>query len=160
MFLRLQDLAAKLLIGHRLRMSFADDRTFELWSGFMPDRKKITNTCNEDLISMQVYPTGYDFARFDVQAAFDKWAAVEVTDFNDIPGGMQRFEIPRGLYAVFLHKGTPADAPKTFGYIFGQWLPNSDYQSDDRPYFEVLGERYKHGSADSEEEIFIPIRPK
>jgi len=31
---------------------------------------------------------------------------------------------------------------------------------DDRPHFEVLGDKYKNADPDSEEEIWIPIRTK
>jgi AraC family transcriptional regulator len=31
---------------------------------------------------------------------------------------------------------------------------------DNRPHFEILGEKYKQGSPDSEEEIWIPVKEK
>jgi AraC family transcriptional regulator len=51
-------------------------------------------------------------------------------------------------------------APKTFQYIFGTWLPNSEYVLDNRPHFEILGEKYKNDDPTSEEEIWIPIKAK
>jgi AraC family transcriptional regulator len=39
-------------------------------------------------------------------------------------------------------------------------LPNSAYELDDREHFELLGEKYKNNDPNSEEEIWIPIRPK
>jgi len=39
-------------------------------------------------------------------------------------------------------------------------LPNSDYELDNRPHFEILGKKYKNNSADSEEEIWIPVKLK
>ncbi|WP_339791455.1 GyrI-like domain-containing protein [uncultured Imperialibacter sp.] len=47
-----------------------------------------------------------------------------------------------------------------FEYIFGTWLPASAYDLDDRPHFEVLGDNYKNNDPTSEEEIWIPIRPR
>jgi AraC family transcriptional regulator len=158
MFLRLQTIPPKKLIGNCLRMSFSDNRTFELWKSFMPRRNQITDRVNDELISMQIYPAGFDFGHFNPIIEFDKWAAVEVYDFEHQPQELHNFTIPGGLYAIFKHKGTPADAPKTFGYIFGNWLPQSDYSIDSRPHFEVLGEKYKNDSPDSEEEIWIPVR--
>ncbi|MFZ1515671.1 MAG: GyrI-like domain-containing protein, partial [Saprospiraceae bacterium] len=67
--------------------------------------------------------------------------------------------IPGGLYAVFYYKGLSTDTA-IFEYIFNTWLPNSEYGLDDRPHFEILGERYKNNDADSEEEIWIPIKNK
>lgn len=153
-------LTAKKLIGQRINTSFSENRTFELWRNFMPRRKEIQYTVNADLISMQVYHDFPDFSIYNPALAFDKWAAVEVSSFDHIPEGMETFTIPGGLYAVFVHKGGPANAAESFGYIFGSWLPASDFEADHRPHFEILGEKYKNNDPDSEEEIYIPIKPK
>lgn len=157
---RIETLTEKKLIGHRMTMSFADNKTRELWSGFMPRRRAIANSIGADLYSLQLYSLGFDFNAFDPETLFEKWAAVEVTDFNTVPEGMETLTIPGGLYAVFLHQGPASMGPRTFQYIFGTWLPDSDYVLDPRPHFEVLGEKYKHEAPDSEEEIWIPVRPK
>jgi AraC family transcriptional regulator len=154
---RIETLKDKKLIGKRLRMSLADNRTGELWRAFMPRRKEITNRVGDDKISMQIYdapPRMGDFAR-----QFEKWAAVEVTDFENVPAGLEAFELHGGLYAVFDYKGSSRDA-RIFIYIFTEWLPNSDYELDDRPHFEILGENYRTADPASEEEIWIPIRQK
>jgi len=143
-----------------MTMSFANNKTFELWSGFMPRRKEITNASGSDLYSLQQYDSSFDFTSFDLQAPFEKWAAVEVSGFDVLPQGMEALIVPAGLYAVFIHKGPASDAAKTFGYIFGTWLPASDYALDQRPHFEILGEKYKNNAPDSEEEVWIPIKKK
>lgn len=44
-------------------------------------------------------------------------------------------------------------------YIYGSWLPNStEYARDNRPHFEILGEKYKNNDPESEEEIWIPVK--
>ncbi len=63
---------------------------------------------------------------------------------------------PESLYAVFQYKGSNT-TNKIFEYIYGTWIPSSGYLLDDRPHFEVLGEKYKNGSMYSEEEIWIPV---
>ncbi|POY37335.1 GyrI-like domain-containing protein [Solitalea longa] len=160
MLLRIQSIPTKKLIGKHLAMSLIDNRTGELWRSFMHQYKEISNAINTDLISMQVYEASYSFEDFDPGAVFEKWAAVEVTDFNRIPDGMETFLLEEGLYAVFLHKGAASTGAKTFQYIFGVWLPESDYVLDNRPHFEVLGKKYKNDDPESEEEIWIPIKAK
>ena len=155
-----RNLTAKKLIGQRIHTSFSENRTPELWRNFMPRRKEILDAVNTDLISMQVYRDLPDFSIFNPALVFDKWAAVEVNSFDHVPAGMDTFTIPGGLYAVFLHKGGPARANESFGYIFGSWLPASDFEADHRPHFEILGEKYKNNHPDSEEEIWIPIKSK
>jgi AraC family transcriptional regulator len=150
----------KKLIGQRIKMSLADNMTYALWRGFMPRRKEISNNLTNDLFSMQVYDKSYDFSNFNPEATFDKWAAIEVFDFKTVPLEMERFTLPEGLYAVFNYKGAASQGAKMFQYIFGTWLPASDYLLDNRPHFEILGEKYKNEDPDSEEEIWIPIKLK
>jgi len=156
---RIKLLPSKRLIGKKLSMSFANNKTHELWKSFMPRRAEIKNATSELLFSLQVYPNSF-FAHFSPLAEFEKWAAVEVDAFLDVPEGCESFVLSEGLYAVFLHKGGPATAQKTFNAIFETWLPGSEYQLDDRPHFELLGEKYSNTSPDSEEEVWIPIKPK
>lgn len=58
----------------------------------------------------------------------------------------------------FLYQG-PANAGATvFRYILQEWLPASAYMLDNRPHFEVLGEKYTNEGSASEEGIWIPIQ--
>lgn len=155
---RIETLSGKKLVGKRLTMSLSNNKTGELWRSFMPVRKEIPNCLTTDLISLQVYNASY-FDDFNPANKFEKWAAVEVTDFTQIPDGMETFELTGGLYAVFHHRGSGNDN-SIFQYIFGTWLPNSSYTLDARPHFEILGEKYKNNDPTSEEEIWIPIKPE
>jgi AraC family transcriptional regulator len=145
------------LVGKRIVTSLAQNRTAELWRSFMPHRKSISNTVDTLLYSVEVYGSDY-FTNYNPGAEFEKWAAIEVTGFDDLPDGMEALTIPEGLYAVFIHKGPAAEGPKTFQYIFTQWLPQSGYVVDSRPHFEVMGEKYKADSPDSEEELWVPVK--
>lgn len=157
---RIEILTEKKLIGKQLKMSLANNRTFELWRSFMPDRKNIKNNVNLDLFNMQIYDESYSFSNFDMNAEFEKWAAIEVTDYDHIPDNMESHTLVGGLYAVFIHKGPASTGYITFGYIFGTWLPNSEYEIDNREHFEILGDKYKNDEPDSEEEVWIPIKHK
>lgn len=153
----IQTISPKKLIGLRLTMSFAHNRTVDLWRSFMPRRKEIADAAGTGLYSLQVYKEDF-FENFNPTAEFEKWALIEVSDFDTVPEGMETFVLPGGLYAVFHYNGNPANGAEVFRYILQDWLPKSDYQLDNRPHFEVLGEKYKNGRDDSEEEIWIPIK--
>lgn len=153
---RIIQLKAKKLLGNHLKMSLANNKTGQLWGQFAPSIKTINNRSTTDKISMQIYPPDY-YQNFSPQKEFEKWATVEVDNFDNIPNGMESFDLEGGLYAVFDYKGSSADT-SIFQYIFWKWLPNSIYQVDDRPHFEVLGAKYKNNDPNSEEEIWIPIR--
>ena len=147
----------KMLVGKRLTMSFIHNTTYQLWGSFMPVRNTIANVVGSDRYSLQIYPENY-FENFNPAADFEKWAAVEVTSLNEVPRGMETLTLPGGLYAMFHYKGNPANGDEVFKEIFAQWLPQSGYVLDNRPHFEVLGAKYKNGSDDSEEQIWIPVR--
>jgi AraC family transcriptional regulator len=155
---RIETVKEKKLVGKRLTMSLSDNKTGELWKSFMPRRKEITNNLSTEFISMAIYRPAH-FANFKPTSDFEKWATVEVPDFEHVPVDMETFTLASGLYAVFDYKG-PSTDHTIFQYIFGVWLPKSDYLLDDRPHLEVLGDRYKNADPDSEEEIWIPIRTK
>lgn len=160
---RIETLAEKKLIGKRLAMSFSENKTSDLWRSFMPRRKEIQNNIGPELYSIEVYDPLFwnnldSDAEFDPNAEFEKWAAVEVTDFQTVPDDMETITLPGGLYAVFIHKGPASAGPQTYEYIFRTWFPNSDFLLDNRPHFALMGPKYKHEEPNSEEEIWIPIK--
>jgi AraC family transcriptional regulator len=155
---RIETSKEKKLIGKRITMSLADNKTGELWKSFMPRRREITNNVTNDLISLQIYKPTH-FADFKPTNEFQKWATVEVTDFVNVPNDMETFTLTGGHYAVFDYTGSSSDY-RVFQYIFGTWLPGSGYDLDDRPHFEVLGDKYKNNDPTSEEEIWIPIKAR
>jgi len=134
---RIESLAEKKLVGLSIRMSLTRNTTGQLWGRFGPKIKEITNRVTADKISMQLYDAAY-YAEFSPSNEFEKWAAVEVHDFEKIPDGLKAFTLEGGRYAVFDYKGSSADTA-IFQYIFWEWLPNDP---------------------NSEEEIWIPIAKK
>jgi AraC family transcriptional regulator len=155
---RILHLKEKKLVGKRLTMSFADYKPSELWKSFMPRRKEISNNLTNDLIAMTVYKPTH-FRDFKPSNEFEKWATIEVTDFDTVPNEMETFTLNAGLYAVFDYKGLNTD-DSIYHFIYREWIPNSDYALDDRAHFEILGEKYKNNDPTSEEEIWIPIKLK
>lgn len=141
-----------------MQMSFARYTAADLWKGFMPRLKEIENRSDADLISVVIYPENH-FDNFNPTNLFERWAAAQVNNFDAVPSGMEAFLIPEGWYAVFEYRGM-ASNPAVFEYIFKRWLPTSDFNLDNRPHFEVLDHRYRNNDPSSEEQIWIPIRPK
>jgi AraC family transcriptional regulator len=156
---RIEIVAEKKLVGKQLTMTIANNKTLNLWQSFMPRRREIKNNLTTDFFSMQVYHQSFDFTFSNLNAEFQKWAAIEVSDFENVPDEMETYILTGGQYAVFHYRGLSTDT-KIFQYIFGTWLPTSNYVVDNRPHFEILGEKYKNNDPASEEEIWIPIRPK
>jgi len=144
-------------IGMHSIFSYSDYRAFELWSSFMPKKKEIQNTINSNLFNIQINPENFDF---HPNTPFVKWAAVEVSSFNVIPSEMEPLEIDSGLYVVFKYKGNQSNAANFYRKIYTEWFPSSKYELENRPQFEILGDKYKRNDPNSEEEIWIPIKLK
>lgn len=142
-----------------MMMSYADYSISELWNRFMPRRKEISNHLSNDLYSLVVYSPTH-FIDYKPTNAFERWATVEVENFTNVPADLETYILSGGLYAVFNYKGMSSKAAAFFHYIYTDWLPDSGYRLDDRPHFEVLGEKYKNNDPSSEEEIWIPIKVK
>jgi AraC family transcriptional regulator len=151
---------SKKIMGMHMSTTLAQNNAHILWKNFMPRRNEIKNKSDTNLISMQVYEQIPNVSIYNPEVKFERWAAVEVTDFSAVPDKMDTYIMRGGLYAVFLHKGGPSTGLETFRYIFGTWLPGSGYTLDDREHFELLGEKYKNDDPHSEEEIWIPVITK
>jgi AraC family transcriptional regulator len=156
---RIELIKHKLLAGKKLTMSFSDNKTYELWHNFMPQKNKIPDIINNDLYSVEVYEAGH-FDAFDPSRSFEKWAAVEVETYDCLPPEFEKLTIDKGLYAVFIHRGNEKQAIDTYHNIFYNWLPQSGYVIDYRPHLAIMGEKYKRDRLDSEEEIWIAVKEK
>ncbi|WP_439151291.1 GyrI-like domain-containing protein [Winogradskyella sp.] len=144
----------KTVIGVKSSMTHgAYENIMNLWKQFMPRKKELSNTINSDLIAIQEYS---DFN--NMALPFTIWACAEVENANVIPEGFESLIIPEGLYAVFLQKGM--NGSSKYQRIVSEWLPNSRYTIDNRPHFQIMGDKYKNGSPDSEEDFYVPIKPK
>ncbi len=148
------------LIGMRVQMNFITNKTQELWQRFMPRKMEIEGILSKELFSVEIYSSLTYFDQFNPGNKFEKWAAVPVASIEEIPTEMEGLVIPAGLYAVFPFKGMPSEAPAMYQFILGNWLPESIYELDHRPHFAVMGEKYKNNDRDSEEDLWIPIKPK
>jgi AraC family transcriptional regulator len=148
---RIAQLQAKVVVGMKSQMQHQQYQNIvALWKQFMPQQVKINNRTCQEFIALQNFS---DFG--NPVDNFEIWACVEVTDSSNLPEGMQSFQIPEGDYAIFPHKGMNAGA--TYQKIMTEWLPKSGYKIADRPHFQVMGEKYKNGSPDSEEDFYVPV---
>jgi AraC family transcriptional regulator len=159
MFLRIEDIDERKLIGIKIRTSIAENRNRELWQTLKPLARTIRGRESTDFYSVEVFDAATSFENFTPGTLFDKWAAIEVADFADVPGEMDSLTLS-GKYAVFLHTGLPSDFPATSLYIFGEWMPASEYAVDHRPHFEIMAADYLPDDPDATEEIYVPIRPR
>ncbi|MCC7507177.1 MAG: GyrI-like domain-containing protein [Saprospiraceae bacterium] len=156
----LVEIAPRHLVGLHIRTSMEANQTAELWKAFRIRLREIGAPPPQKLYSVQVFDPGASFAAFSPDSLFDKWAAIELDTDAVKPEGLDILILPAGLYAVFIHHGPAHSFPGTLQFIFGQWLPNSDYALDARPHFEIMDEHYHPLDPDAREEVWIPVRIK
>jgi len=154
----IKTLEEKKLVGMRIKTTVANDKARELWQRFMPRRNEVRNRVGENFYSIQAYDHSRSFETFTPQTEFEKWASVEVSDWDAIPDEMESRTLAGGQYAVFIHRGLAKDFPETWKAIFMKWLPQSDYELDKRDHFEILTPAYRPDDPDATEEIWIPIK--
>jgi len=155
----IREIKEKKFIGMRIRTSLSENKTHILWYKFKSRLSEIEKKLNTGYYSIQVYDGLDEFNQFKENTQFEKWAAVEVADINMVPEGFESCILPGGKYAVFIHKGPVNIFHKTVQHIFGTWLPNSEFELDDREHFEIMGEKYKGpDNPESEEEVWVPVK--
>lgn len=141
----------------RITTSLAAQETQKLWQQFKPMLKNIPGHVPRYFFSVAVYQDASYFNSFNIHSHFEKWAAVEVVNQVEMPPGVELMTLPGGLYAEFIHKGTPDKFAQTAAYIYSQWLPGSGYVLDNRPHFEIMDASYHPQDEQAEEKIYIPI---
>ncbi|HLD89904.1 MAG TPA: AraC family transcriptional regulator [Patescibacteria group bacterium] len=130
-----------------------DDKVIpQLWGRFKTRISEIKNRVEAHRIGIvDCYPTDSEYESDDNLVYF---ACVEVNSFCEIPKGMRAMIIPKSKFASFTHNGEPNDIDRTLKYIYGSWLPKSDYKRANGPDFEVLSKDYpKNGEYD----YWLPI---
>ncbi len=150
---RIEIIEAKKLIGFSITTSFQDDRTPILWRRFMMRRNEINNRISNHLFSLQIYPK-----HFTPDQSFKKYALAEVSDFDNVPKDFETFQLASGKYLVFNYQGKAENGPEIFRYIFQNFIPENQFEVDNRPHFEIFGDDYNPNSDSAEEEIWIPMK--
>ena len=68
---------------------------------------------------------------------------VTVPPETKVDGEIGKMVIEAAKYAIARFELTSQDFQKAWEWLYGQWLPNSGYQPDDKPYFETYPEEPK-----------------
>lgn len=126
-----------------------------MWSGFRPYKNKIKNRINDEAFG--IYDS-YEEDGNDVN--FSYACCVVVESFDDVPEGMTTRDLPKQLYAKFVHNGSISNLDKTLKYIWGSWLPKSNFEYEEKPSFELYPPGYNVLDPNSKMALHIPIRQK
>ena len=72
-------------------------------------------------------------------------------------GEIGRMELEAAKYVVARFNVDATQFQEAWNWIYGQWFPESGYQPDDKPCFEMYPEEPKEGRFTVD--ICVPVRP-
>jgi len=85
---------------------------------------------------------------------------ITVAADTQVDGEIGKAAIPAGKYAIAHFELNPEQYGAAWDAVYGGWLPESGYQPDDRPCFEVyLGDPKQHPENKHTVEIYVPVKP-
>jgi 4-carboxymuconolactone decarboxylase len=152
MLIRFETLQAQHLIGQMVENPvFSTEETSHLWRGFRSRLKELSWQEGDDLVSIQV------FSENKQGLVQQRWAAARHE--GEVPEGMQCLKLPAGLYAVFLYWGGRQGFEEFILDKFRNVIPSYSLQMDERPHFQRMGPAFNPFSDESEEEVWIPVKP-
>jgi AraC family transcriptional regulator len=77
-----------------------------------------------------------------------------------VSGEVGKMVIPGGKYAMARFEIDPSRYGEAWNFVYGQWLPDSGYQPDDRPAFEMcLNDPGTHPEDKHIVDICVPVKP-
>jgi AraC family transcriptional regulator len=83
-----------------------------------------------------------------------------VPEDTEVDGEVGKTKVAGGKYAVGKFELDPDQYPEAWASIYGGWLPQSGFQPDDRPAFELyLNDPKEHPEHKCIVEIAVPVKP-
>lgn len=125
----------------------------KLWSAFRPYRDNIPNRVGTDFFG--IYE---NYEESDDNTTFVYICAAQVENFDDVPDGLITRELTAQTYARFTHTGPLANLENTLRYIWGSWLPKSEYEYAEKPDFELLPASFNDADPNNKVYLNIPIK--
>lgn len=127
----------------------------KLWSAFSPYKDSINNRVGSDFFG--IYES---YEEHDDGTTFVYICAAQVANFDSVPEGMITRELPVQTYAKFTHIGPLSTLEETLRYIWGSWLPKSQYEYANKPDFELLPAGFNNADPNNKIYLHIPITPR
>jgi len=139
--------AAFTVVGMKYRGKNENNEIARMWGEFIPRFQEIKHIAGDS----------YGVCRdLEADGEFEYLASFEVSRIEDIPAGMESWDVPANKYAVFAT--TLPNIGETYRYALQTWLPASGYQRADGPDFELYDESFDPNVKDSQFTIYVPIK--
>jgi AraC family transcriptional regulator len=87
-------------------------------------------------------------------------ACITVPEDTQVDGEIGKAKIPAGKYAVAHFEITPDQYQDAWNAVYGGWLPESGYQPEDGPCYELyLNDPKEHPEGKHVVDICLPVKP-
>lgn len=126
------------------------------WMQLLDRRHEIPNKVEDTYLGLTISDSGL-FTEEEVTYL----SAMKVTSFENIPDGMVTYELPEQMVAIFEVEEVSEDSVnKTMDYIYGYWLPNSEYQRAEGQDYELFEGLKNFTLPDMTSKYVIPVKPR
>jgi predicted transcriptional regulator YdeE len=120
-----------------------------LWEGFVQRIGEIPGAEMDDDAYGVIF--GYDA----INGEFSYMACVESDMTGPVPEGMRELSVPGGDYAVFTFQFDILD--EIYGYIYGEWLPQSEYTHGEGYDFEYYPAEFMPSEEGMLMKLFVSV---
>ncbi|MFP4015322.1 MAG: GyrI-like domain-containing protein [Chitinispirillaceae bacterium] len=115
------------------------------------------NLIGPDTKMMSIY---YDDPDISDESRLKVDVCITVPRDTSVDGEVGKLSIPAGKYALAHFEIDADEYEKAWSYVFGQWLPKSGFQPDDRPTFELYRNNpEEHPQKKHIVDICVPVKP-
>lgn len=151
-------LPKKRIVGYEYKTSIQDEQYYADIPGFYLDfgQQQYYEQISHKVAPNMAYGISTNFQE-DGQFSFIVGEEVETFE-QQLEKGFIQLEIPEGRYAEFTLNSTAEGIQNTRRYIYGIWLPNSNYQRDTGPDFEITDVMQSIYPHEMKMKIYIPIK--
>lgn len=108
----------------------------------------------------QVLAVYYDDPEITATQKLRVDACITISPDAVVDGEIGKTVMPGGKYAVAHFELTAQEYQKAWDLVYGEWLPQSGYQPDDRPCYELyLNSPEEHPEHKHSVDICVPVKP-
>ncbi|MDK9701209.1 MAG: GyrI-like domain-containing protein [bacterium] len=150
------------VVGIEGKSSMKNNQIPKYWEMFIPREKEVKAIADPNISYGFCFMDDEQCDEENEETEFTVFIGLPVTKVDQIPDGMKYRTIPACEYVVFTHKGkfNPNGLQRSYGYIYGVWLPKSNLKIESRFNFEYYEKgRFKGvDNDDTEIDIYVPLK--
>ncbi len=132
-----------------------DDKLFEgIWNRLFAWAAPRGLIGGKDFRSLIIY---HDDPNVTIEDKLRMSVCITVPAETKVEGEVGKMELEAAKYVIARFELTAQEFQEAWGWVYGQWFPNSGYQPDDKPCFEMYPEEPKDGKFIVD--ICVPVKP-